>query len=95
MLLNVVFSHQGDIMNKMQKTLNIRALKARAIAMSLCLCAVGVFSFWGTASVVREVHADGGVVCLYAGLEYSVGACRDGQRCSETGTWIDGCGTGN
>lgn len=82
-------------MSKIPKLLNLRALKVRAIAMGLCLCAIGAFSFWGHAPVVREAHADDGVVCLYAGLEYSVGACRDGQRCSETGTWIDGCGTGN
>lgn len=27
--------------------------------------------------------------CLYAGLSYSEGACRGGQRCGSDGAWFD------
>jgi hypothetical protein len=63
----------------------------RLIAIISCLLAVGAYS----AFLPPPASADDeefGLVCLYAGLAYDIGACRGGQRCkNDNGTpvWED------
>ena len=73
-------------MNKMSRTLKTKGLNI--IAVGMCLCAIGAFSFFGPA----PAHAQDN--CLYAGLAYSHNACRDNQRCNN-GVWADDCHCNN
>jgi hypothetical protein len=52
---------------------------------TLALVLLSVFAF--TALTPNTAFTQDPVYCYFAGLKYSVGACRDCQRCTEEGTW--------
>lgn len=58
----------------------------KSIKIRLGFITLLVFMSMGLArSNAEELNAN----CLYAGEEYSPGACRGGQRCQSDGTWRD------
>jgi hypothetical protein len=59
----------------------------RDIRIRLGLVALLIFLSTGLAR--SNAYGSGAAVCYYAGLSYSEGACRGGQRCSASGTWVD------
>jgi len=47
-----------------------------------------VLAFASPLAISRTMHAQGPVYCVYAGLNYSVGAqLANGQVCQNDGTW--------
>jgi uncharacterized membrane protein len=57
----------------------------KLLATTSCATALGAYlAFAPPTSQAQE-----GEGCVYAGKEYSTGACRGGQRCLSDGNWYD------
>jgi uncharacterized membrane protein len=57
----------------------------KLVASASCAAALG--TFMAVTPTTTQAQAEGN--CVYAGKEYSPGACRSGQRCSDDGKWFD------
>ncbi len=57
----------------------------KLVASASCATALG--TFMALTPTTSQAQDEGN--CVYAGKEYSPGACRGGQRCSNEGTWYD------
>jgi hypothetical protein len=74
---------------------NQRISWMKLVASASCAIALGTFMVLSPAptqaqsEIVIEEPSGGAANCVYAGEEYSPGACRGGQRCTNGGTWSD------
>lgn len=71
-------------------------LLARILAVALCLLALVAYPVFSPNPTKAQL--EGGCTCYYAGLPYSEGACRGGQRCfcnGSDGVWRDDSSCGN
>lgn len=62
---------------------SLRLTWTRLVGLSLCLVALATYTAYAPPSSADDFCTEGGCQCkcLYAGQEYSEGACRSGQRC--------------
>jgi hypothetical protein len=79
-------------------SLRQKLTSVRLIAVTSCVLAFGAYGAFAptpTRADIAPLEGDGGggVTCTYAGLPYSEGACRPGQRCMNNGNgigvWVD------
>lgn len=64
---------------------------SKVVASTMCAIALVIFFIFAPTPTHSQVVPEG-CTCMYAGEEYSEGACRDGQRCNcveGEGVWFD------
>lgn len=59
----------------------------KTIALVLVTLAASAWHFANPPAAKSQDFA--AAICYYAGLEYSQGACLNGQRCQSDGSWKD------